>query len=107
MKEQKKYNTEIKKTTKAAKDLLSKPQYEQFLKTQQKWEKFIKEEDILLKQTYKKNCPPYLPCLVASSDIYEYTKSHAEDLSGFCGLLMLFSKKGVLDDELNFIPFKN
>lgn len=102
----KRYNAEIEKTVNAAKDLLSKEQYEQFLKTQKKWEEFMKEKDNLLKQTYEKNCPPYLPCLVAAGDRYHFVKARAEDLSGFCGLLILFSDKGVLDDNLNFVEFK-
>ena len=101
----KKYEKEIKKITKAGKKFLSKEQYEQFLKTQQKWEEFMIEEDKLLKQTYEKNCPPYLPCLSATSDKYEYTKSRAEDLSGFFSTLTFFSTEGVLDDGRNFVKF--
>ena len=63
-----KYNKEINRTVAVAKYMLSKTQYEQFLKTQKAWENFMKEEDNLLKQTYEKNCPPYMPCLTATGD---------------------------------------
>lgn len=102
----KKYNKEIEKTIKAGKELLSKEQYKQFLLTQKKWEEFMTEENKFLSQTYEKKCPPYLPCLMAASDKYEYTKNRAQDLSGFFGILTLFSKEGVLDDGLNFVEFK-
>ncbi len=102
-----KYNKEIDRTISAAKDMLSKEQYEQFLKTQKAWENFMKEEDNLLKEMFEKNCPPYLPCLTATGDKYFYTKERAEDLSGFLGVWKLFKESGVLDDELNFVPFDN
>ncbi len=87
------YNIEIEKTVKAAKNILSKEQYEQFLKTQQKWEEFIKEEEKLLDETY--GVDPYRQdtFLIASHDIYLYTKSRAEDLSDFCGLFILLFKE--------------
>lgn len=103
----KKYNNEINRTVKTAKNHLSNAQYEQFLKAQASWQNFMTENDKLLKQTYEKKCPPYLPCLSAADDRYEYTKSRAMDLSGFLGTLLLFKEDGVLDDELNFVPFGN
>ncbi len=102
----KKYKVEIDRTIKGTKKYLSKTQYEQYLKTQEKWEEFMGEYDKLLKQTYEKHCPPYLACLSAVDDRYEYTKHRAEDLSGFIGVLQLFKKEGVLDDELNFVQFE-
>ena len=102
-----KYNKEINRTVAAAKDMLSKTQYEQFLKTQKAWENFMKEEDNLLKQTYEKDCPPYLPCLTGVDIKHDYIKERAEDLSGFLGVWKLFKEDGVLDDGLNFVPFNN
>ena len=34
-------------------------------------------------------------------------KNRAENLSGFCGIWILFKEKGILDDDLNFVPFSN
>lgn len=102
-----KYNIEINRIVNAARNYLSKAQYEQFLKAQTSWQSFINENDKLLELTYEKNCPPYLPYLSAADDRYEYAKSRAMDLSGFLETLLLFKKDGVLDDELNFVPFKN
>ena len=100
-----KYKEEIERTIKATKNFLSEDQYKQYLKTQKQWESFMNEYDKLLRQTYEKKCPPYLACLCAVDDRYEYTKLRAEDLSGFIGLLRLFKKDGVIDDELNIVPF--
>ncbi len=102
-----KYNQEIKKTIKGAKDILPKAEYEELLRSQEKWEEFIKQHNILLKQTYEKNCHPYLPCLAAASDKYEYIKTRIKDLSGFLYLYTFYKQNGVLDDELNFQQFKN
>ncbi len=102
-----KYNKEIDKTVTAAKDMLSKEQYEQFLKTQKAWENFMKEEDNLLKQMFEKDCPPYLPCLSATGHRYHFVKNRAEDLSGICNTWTLFKKSGVLDDGKDFVPFNN
>ncbi len=89
----KRYNDEIEKTVKSAKKLLSKEQYEQFLKTQQKWEEFIREEEKLLDKTYRVDVYRQDTFLTASSIVYHYTKSRAEDLSGFCNLFILFFKE--------------
>jgi len=68
--------------------------------------RFYERRGQSFKTNVRKNCPPDLPCLLASSDRYHYAKYRAEDLSGFFGTLILFSERGVLDDELNFVPFK-
>lgn len=75
----KKYNIEIEKTVKAAKNYLSQSQYEQFLKTQAQWEEFMKTHD----KTNKINFPPYQPYLEAADDTYEYTKDRAMTLNKF------------------------
>ena len=51
-------------------------------KAQKAWENFMKKGH-LLKERYKKDCPPYLPCLTATGDKYFYTKERVEDLNGF------------------------
>ncbi len=86
-----KYNFEIEKTVKAAKNYLSGAQYEQFLKRQEKWIKSAKKyNDKVQNTTY----PPYQPYLMAADDEYEYVKARAMDLSGFLGTLLLFKKDG-------------
>lgn len=102
-----KYNQEIKKTIEGAKEILPKAEYEELLKSQEKWEEFVKQHNILLKQTYEKNCPPFLPCLTASSDKYEYIKTRIKDLSGFLWLYVFYKQEGILDDELNFQEFSH
>mgnify|MGYP001040096386 FL=1 len=100
-----KYKEEIERTIKATKNFLSEDQYKQYLKTQKQWESFMNEYDKLLKQTYEKKCPPYLACLCASGKRHHRIKDRAEDLSGFIDILQLFKKDGVIDDELNIVPF--
>ncbi len=100
-----KYKEEIQKTINATKKLLSEDQYKQYLKTQKQWEDFMNEYDKLLKQTYEKNCPPYLACLCAQGERYHLVKERIEYLSEFIDILQLFKKDGVIDDELNIVPF--
>ncbi len=82
----KKYNIEIERTIKAAKNILSKSQYEQLLKNQSKWEDFAKKHN----KIHKINYPPYQPYLLAANDIYEITKDRAVYLNKFIeGLLSM------------------
>ena len=102
-----KYKIEINRSLEAAKYLISKKQYHLLLNSQKEWEKYRQKEDKFLKEAYEKNCPPDLPCLIAVGDKYHSFKNRAENLSGFCGMWILFKEKGILDDDLNFVPFSN
>ena len=102
-----KYKIEINRSLEAAKYLISKKQYHLLLNSQKEWEKYRQKEDKFLKEAYEKNCPPDLPCLIAVGDKYHSFKNRAENLSGFCGIWILFKEKGILDDDLNFVPFSN
>ena len=55
-----KYNIEINKTVNAAKNYLSKAQYEQFLNNQKKWEKSVKK---YINKVESISIPPYQPYL--------------------------------------------
>ena len=102
-----KYKIEINRSLEAAKYLISKKQYHLLLNSQKEWEKYRQKEDEFLNETYEKNCPPDLPCLIAVGDKYHSFKNRAENLSGFCGIWILFKEKGILDSGLNFVPFDN
>ena len=102
-----KYKIEINRSLEAAKYLISKKQYHLLLNSQKEWEKYRQKEDKFLKEAYEKNCLSYLPCLIAVGDKYHSFKNRAENLSGFCGIWILFKEKGILDDDLNFVPFSN
>ena len=94
----KKYNLEIEKVLKNSKKLFSKEQYEQMLKAQAKWEEFMKENNLLLEMTFEKDCPPYLPCLVAQGERSALVKEHAQLLIGQHNVYKLFQEKGIPDD---------
>ena len=91
----KKYNAEIEKVLKSSKKLFSKEQYNQMLKSQAKWEEFMKENNLFLEMIYEKDCPPYLPCLVAQGEKSALTKEHAQLLIGQHNVYKLFREKGI------------
>lgn len=75
-----KYNKEINETLKDLKSLVNESQYEQINKSQQDWNNFYKQNDIVLKQTLEADLEHKL--MYASSRIKcSNTKARAMDLT--------------------------
>lgn len=79
----KKYNIEIKRTVKAAKNYLSKGQYKRLLKTQDKWEKYMEENVKFLFDNLGGGYPSYLGELTVHGTIKGITKNRLQGLINF------------------------
>ena len=79
----KKYDLEIKKTLVKAKTNLEINQYNQLLKTQKSWEKYIQDFDKLYDEFYKKNCSKDFSDFCSENAKYQLHKKHVIELSNF------------------------
>lgn len=87
-----KYNQEIKKTIEGAKEILPKAEYEELLKSQEKWEEFVREENKMIKQIVEKDSPAPIESLTCANIKYNIIKARIEELSGVLFLSEIFEK---------------
>ena len=74
-----KYNSEIKILLKKLKIKLTKEQYSNLIKSQSKWESFIKSDNLLLNNTLE-NKLYFEPYLISSNIKFQNYKQHYEEL---------------------------
>lgn len=79
----KKYNAEIDKTLKAAKNYLSKARYKRFLTAQGRWEKYMEEYSKLVFENFGVGYPSYLGELTAKDMVHDTTRERLQGLSNF------------------------
>lgn len=84
----KRYNIEITKNLKGLKEVLSESQYEDVAKSQNNWESFIKQDNLMLENILEKPFAPYLPALTSTNIKMYNVKRRAQEL---CGLLNLYT----------------
>lgn len=78
-----KYEKEIEKVLKASKKMLTKEEYEQLLKTQEKWEEFIREEYALIDMIYEKPNSPRTHYFIAMGVKDAHIEQRAKKLVSF------------------------